>query len=122
MVGAMTVMVTSFKRTSASKSQPPGLLYSVPLTVDPCLCGRLLDTHRQLWLSLLRDYCSFLLGPAAHKVLSVPSKSLFPQSCGSSVIKSHWPPKSNFLGILWYNISPDCGTTSASLMLKPLTV
>ena len=27
-----------------------------------------------------------------------PSKSLFPQSYGSSVIKSHWPPKSNSLG------------------------
>ena len=26
-------------------------------------------------------HCSFLLGPGAHKVLSVPSKSLFPQSC-----------------------------------------
>ena len=27
----------------------------------------------------------------------VPSKSLFPQSCGRSVIKFHWPPKSNSL-------------------------
>ena len=34
------------------------------------------------------------------QVPSVPSKSLFPQSCGSSVIKSHWPPKSNSLGVL----------------------
>ena len=32
--------------------------------------------------------CSFLPGPGAHEVLFVPSKSLFPQSCGSSVIKS----------------------------------
>ena len=40
------------------------------------------------------------LGPGAHKVLFVPSKSLFPQSCLSSVIKSHWPPKSNSLGVL----------------------
>ena len=29
-------------------------------------------------------HCSFLLGPGAHKVLSVPSESLFPQSCVSS--------------------------------------
>ena len=29
-------------------------------------------------------HCSFLLGPGAHKVLFVPSKSLFPQSCVSS--------------------------------------
>ena len=45
---------------------------------------RLLDTHRQLWISLLWDNCSFLLGPGAHNVLFVPSKSLFPQSCVSS--------------------------------------
>ena len=30
----------------------------------------------------------------------VPSKSLFPQSCGSSVIRSCWPSKSDSLGIL----------------------
>ena len=78
--------------------------YSVPLTpqqatVDPRLCWRLLDTHRQVWLSLLWGHCSFLLGPGAHKVLFVLSKSLFPQFCGSSVIKSHWPPKANSLGV-----------------------
>ena len=70
------------------------------VTVDPCLRWRLLDTHRQVWLSLLWDHCSFLLGPGVHKILFVPSKSLFPQSCGSSVIKYCWPSKSNSLGIL----------------------
>ena len=39
---------------------------------------RLLDTPRQVWVSLLWGHCSFLLGPGAHKVLFVPSKSLFP--------------------------------------------
>ena len=53
-------------------------------TTDPCLCQRLLDTHRQVLVSLLWGYCSFLLGPGVHKVLFVPSKSLFPQSCVSS--------------------------------------
>ena len=79
---------------------------------------------------------TLLLAPAAHKVLFLPSKNLFPQSRGSSVIKSHWPPKSNFLGILssfagsrvggksvvgpwtfltvrefhWYNCSAVCGS------------
>ena len=77
----------------------------MPLTpqqaaVDPCLRWRLLETHRQVWVNLLYGHCSFLLTPAAHKVLFVPSKGLFPQSCGSSVIKSHLPPKSNSLGIL----------------------
>ena len=41
-------------------------------------------------------HSSFLLGPGAHKVLFVPFKRFFsPQSCGSSVIKSHGPSKSN---------------------------
>ena len=65
------------------------LLHSVPptlqqATADPCLHRRLLDTHGQVWVSLLWGHCSFLLGPGAHKVLFVPSKSLFPQSCVSS--------------------------------------
>ena len=37
-----------------------------------------------VWVSFLWGHCSFLLGPGAHKVLFVPSKSLFPQSCISS--------------------------------------
>ena len=58
------------------------LLYSVPpalqqATTNPHLCQRLLDTHRQVWISLLWGPCSFFLGPGAQK-------SLFPQSCVSS--------------------------------------
>ena len=65
------------------------LLHSVPPTLQqatthPCLHWRLLDTHRQVWVSLLWGHCSFLLSSGAHKVLFVPSKSLFPQSCVSS--------------------------------------
>ena len=45
-------------------------------TTDPRLCQRLLDTHRQVWVSLLWGHCSFLLGPGAHKILFVPSKRL----------------------------------------------
>ena len=41
-------------------------------------------THRQVWVSLLWGHCSFLLGPDVHKVLFVPSKSLFSHSCISS--------------------------------------
>ena len=56
------------------------LLHSVPLAlqqaiVDPYLWQRLLDIHGQVWVSLLWGHCSFLL---VHKVLFVPSKSLFP--------------------------------------------
>ena len=61
----------------------PGLLHPEPLppqqpTADPCLCWRLLENHRQVWVSLLWGHCSFLLGSGVHKVLFVPSKSLFP--------------------------------------------
>ena len=71
------------------------LLPSVPLTLlqataDLCLHQSLLDTHRQVWVSLLWGHCFFLLGPGSHKILFVPSKSLFPRSCvsfGSSVVE-----------------------------------
>ena len=53
-------------------------------TTDPHLHRRLLDTQGQVWVSLLWGHLSFLLGPSVHKVLFVPSKSLFPQSCISS--------------------------------------
>ena len=70
------------------------LLPSVTLTLqqataDLCLHQSLLDTHRQVWVSLLWGHCSFLLGPSVHKFLSVPSQGLFPQSwvsSGSSVV------------------------------------
>ena len=55
-------------------SLPPTLQQA---TADPCLCRRLLDTHRQVWVSLLWGHCSFLLGPGAQGSV-VPSKSLFP--------------------------------------------
>ena len=37
---------------------------------------RLLDTHGQVWVSLLWGHCSFLLGSLVHKSLFVPSKSV----------------------------------------------
>ena len=45
-------------------------------TVDPRLCQRRPSTHRQVWLSLFWDHCSFLLGLDAHTVLFVPSKTV----------------------------------------------
>ena len=98
------------------------------------------DTPGYSQATLVQSLVGSLLlspGPGADKVLFVPSKSLFPQSCGSSVIKSHWPPKSNSLGIsvplpdpqvgksavgprtfltvqtfLWYNCSAVCGSSA----------
>ena len=83
MVEVMKIMATSFKRSHGClpHSVPPPLQQA---TADTCLHWKLLDTHRQVWVSLLWGHCSFLLGPGAHKVLFVPSKSLFCQSCVSS--------------------------------------
>ena len=94
MVEVMKIMVTSFKRSHGIPAalSAPSLQQA---TADPRLCWRLLDTHRQDWVSLLWGHCSFLLGPAVHKVLFVPSKSLFPQSCvssGGSVVGLMQPP------------------------------
>ena len=74
---------TDFGQTSGYFSVSYLLLRSSILwqaTVGLHLCWRLLDIHRKVWLSLLWGHCCFLLGPDAHKILFVPSKSLFPQS------------------------------------------
>ena len=83
MVEVMKIMGTSFKRSHACTAN------SVPQTLQQAaahlhLHWRLLDTHRQVWVSLFWGHCSFVLGPGEHKVLFVPSKSLSPQSCISS--------------------------------------
>ena len=85
------VKATSSKRTYANTLCLPGLLLPAPLTpqqatVDPLLCSRSPNTHRQIWLNLLWGHCSFLLGSSIHKILFVLSNSLcFPQSCGSCI-------------------------------------
>ena len=83
MVGVMKIMVTSFKRSyacTAALSAP----HPVQATADLCLLQRLLNTHGHVWVSFLWGHCIYLLGPGVHKVLFVPSKSLFPQYCVSS--------------------------------------
>ena len=99
MVEVMKIMATSFKRSRARIAALSALTLRWAIS-DPRLCRRLLVIYRQVWVSFLWGHCSFLLGPGVHKILFVPSKSLFPQSCVSSVIKFHWPPKSNSLGVL----------------------
>ena len=81
MVGVMKIMVISFKRSHAciATLSAPG---PAPGHRRP-----MLETPGRLWASLgqsLWGHCSFLLGSAVCKVLLVPSKSLFPQSCVSS--------------------------------------
>ena len=75
MVEVLKIMVTSFTRRTDTLSAPT----LQQTTTDPCLHRRLLDTHRQVLVSLLWGHCSLLLGPGAHKGLFVPSKSLYPQ-------------------------------------------
>ena len=75
------VMATSLRRTYASTRSLLGVLQSVPLTlqqavVHPRPQPETPKPHRQVWLSLLWGHLSFVLGPGAHKVLFVPSKSL----------------------------------------------
>ena len=80
MVELMKIMVTSFKRSHAHTAT---LVAPYPsaghrrLTPLP----EILDTRGHVWVSFLWGHCSFLLGPSAHKVLFVPSKSLFPVLC-----------------------------------------
>ena len=88
MVEVMKIMVTSFKRScacTAALSAPD----PAPGHCQHGLHWRLLDTHGHVGVSLLLGHCSCLLGPSAHKVLFLPSKSLLPQSCvgsGGSVV------------------------------------
>ena len=73
-------MVPCFKRACARI-----VAFSAPdpmaATVYPCFSQRLLDTHRQVWLSLLWGHRSFLLSSGVHKVLLEPSQGLW-QVCG----------------------------------------
>ena len=65
-----------------------------------------LDTHGQVWVGLLWGHCSFLLSPGVHKVLFVPSKSLFPQSCVSLV--ALWWVNDNLLQKSFYHTQVCC--------------
>ena len=81
MVEVMKIMVTSFKSSHACTAT-----HSAP---NPVAGHRRptppLETPGHSQASLGQSLVgSLLLGPGAHKVLFVPSKSLFPQSCVSS--------------------------------------
>ena len=69
MVEVMRIMVISFERSHDAllHSVPPTLQHA---TADILLSQRLLDTHRQVWISLLWHHCSILLGLDVHKVLN----------------------------------------------------
>ena len=94
MVNVMKIMVISLKTshacTAALNVPDPTAGYHWPTSP--------LETTRHSQASLDQSLVgSLLLSPGCAQVLFVLSKSLFPQSCVSSIIKSHWPPKSNSL-------------------------
>ena len=70
-------MPTSFKRSHAcipalnAPDPEAGHRQPTPLLENP-------GHSWQVWVSLLWGHCFFLLGPGAHKILFVPTKSLFP--------------------------------------------
>ena len=102
--GSTVRLLAASKRTDTN-TRLSGLLLPLPLspqqaTADQHLSRRPSNTHRQVSLNLLWGHCSFPLGPGMHKILFLPSKSFcFPQSCGSSVIKSRCLSKLDSLGI-----------------------
>ena len=141
MVGVLVVMATSFKRTYASTLRLSELLKSVPQPrIRPQLTTPPQETLGHSQASLAQSLVGSLLlslGSWCAKGLFVPSKSLFPQHSGTSVIKSLWPSMPNSLGVpsglpdpqveksvvgprtsapvwelLWYNCSPVCGSSA----------
>ena len=73
-------MVTSFKRSHAGIAtlSDPNLQQAI---ANPHLCRRLLDTHGQVWVSLLWGHYSFLLGPGTHKLFLCPPRVCFSVLC-----------------------------------------
>ena len=93
------IVGTSFQRSCARTA-----VFSAP---DPaaghCPPLSLLETPGHSQASLGQSLVgSLLLSPGfwCTPGLVCALRSLFPQSCVSSVIRSHWPPESNSLGVL----------------------
>ena len=137
MVGVMTIMATSFKGTYALT-----VVFSAPdPTTGHCQPTPLPKAPEHSQASPAQFLVgSLLLSPEswyAQDFVYALQESLFPQSFGSSVIKSHWPSKSNSLWVLscfarspsweiccgprtfstvqellWYNCSLFCGSSA----------
>ena len=88
MVEVMKIMATSFKtshaHTAILNAPNPATSHCWPMPLPETPGHSQASLGQSLW-----GPCCFLLCPAAHKVLFVPSKSLFPQFCvrsGSSMV------------------------------------
>ena len=75
MVEVMKIMVTFFKRSHAGTATLSAPTLQQATTNS---CGDSWTLLEKSGSVSLGGHCSFLLGPGAHKVLFVPSKSLFP--------------------------------------------
>ena len=78
----MKIITTSFKifHVCIGTCVLPPILQEA--TANPHLHWRFLDTHGKVWVSLLCGHCSFLLGPAVHKVLFCTlQESVSPDLC-----------------------------------------
>ena len=107
------VMATSFKMVYARTVvlSVPDLAIAMLARASPGDSG-----HSQVSLPQpCEGHCSFLLITSVLKVSSVPPKSLFHQSHGSSVIKPHWPSRSNSLRVL----SPFAGSSCWEICCGP---
>ena len=83
------VMVTSFEKGLCQQAASPRtVVFGAPdLSAGHCQPTPSPETPGHSQASLAQSLVGsllFLLGPGAHKVLFVPSNSLFPQSCVSS--------------------------------------
>ena len=102
-IGSMAGLKVKSKRIYAN-THPQDCCYQCPCPhsrpqLPHAATGDPQNSHAGLAQSL-GGHCSFPLGPGACKDLFVSSKSLcFTQSCGSFIIKSHWPSKSDSPGI-----------------------
>ena len=97
MVVVMKIMATSFKRSHACT-----VALCVPDPVaDHCRPTPLLETPGHSEASLSQSFVgSLLLSPGSLYAQGFVCQESISQSCGISVIKSHWPPKSNSLRVL----------------------
>ena len=91
-------MATSFQRTYASR----GLLLLVPLiprqaTIDTCRDSKTLTGKSDSVSCGVTAPFPWVL--VCTRFVCALQESLFPWSCGNSVIKSQWPSKSDSLGI-----------------------
>ena len=81
-------MATSFKKTYANT-----VVFSAPTpwqpTVNPCLHQRLLNTHKQVWLSLLWGHYYCHLGPGVHKLFWCLPRVCFPRVLGDALYGSY---------------------------------